>query len=94
VQYSANKQELGTNKEPHTMSAEKRAASGSFSSSQMVKRQKSDANLNGSALTVVNGSARDGAIIKAVCLPSRCLSRFSMVLNVHGRTTLADSLGG
>ena len=50
------------------MSGEKRPAADSFGSSQLVKRAKSDANLNGNtAVTVVNGSAQDGALIQAVC---------------------------
>lgn len=49
------------------MSAEKRSASNSFGSSQMVKRQKSDANLTGhNAVAVVNGNAQNGALIQAV----------------------------
>ncbi|OCL08724.1 WD repeat-containing protein [Glonium stellatum] len=49
------------------MSAEKRPAADSFGSSQLVKRQKSDANLgNGSSVAVVNGSAQHGALIQAV----------------------------
>ena len=52
------------------MSAEKRPASNAFGSTQMVvKRQKSDANLgNGSAVTVVNGTAANGALIQSVSL--------------------------
>ena len=46
------------------MSGEKRAASASFGSAQLVKRQKSDANLNGGALTKTNGSG--GALIHGV----------------------------
>jgi len=50
------------------MSAEKRPAADSFGSSQLVKRQKSDANLgNGSSVAVVNGAAQHGALIQAVC---------------------------
>ncbi|KAF2813016.1 WD repeat-containing protein 57 [Mytilinidion resinicola] len=48
------------------MSAEKRPAAPSFGSSQLVKRQKSDANLGSSAVAVVNGSAQNGALIQAV----------------------------
>ena len=80
------------------MASEKRAASNSFGSAQMVKRQKSDTNLNGSAVTVVNGSARDGALIKAVCispLVQRVLCDIHGALNMHGRIVLADvGLGG
>jgi hypothetical protein len=50
------------------MSAEKRPAADSFGSSQLVKRQKSDANLgNSSSVAVVNGAAQHGALIQAVC---------------------------
>jgi hypothetical protein len=78
------------------MSSEKRAASNSFGSAQMVKRQKSDTNLNGSAVAVVNGSARDGALIKAVCSPlMQVCSTIYGALNMHGRIVLADvGLGG
>ncbi|KAF2232916.1 wd40 repeat-containing protein [Viridothelium virens] len=49
------------------MSAEKRPASNSFGSSQMVKRQKSDTNLGGKdAVVVVNGNTQNGALIQAV----------------------------
>ncbi|MCJ1442945.1 MAG: hypothetical protein MMC23_003442 [Stictis urceolatum] len=49
------------------MAAEKRPASNVFGSSQMVvKRQKSDANLNGKDVAVVNGSAANGALIQSV----------------------------
>jgi len=50
------------------MSAEKRPAADSFGSSQLVKRQKSDANLgNSSPVAVVNSAAQHGALIQAVC---------------------------
>lgn len=50
------------------MAAEKRPASNVFGSSQIVvKRQKSDANLNGSnAVAVTNGSSANGALIQSV----------------------------
>ena len=49
------------------MSAEKRAAADAFGSSQIVKRQKSDANLgNGGTVAVVNSSTQNGALIQAV----------------------------
>lgn len=51
------------------MSGEKRAAADSFGSSQLVKRQRSGAELNGSALTKANG----GALIQGVS--SESLSR-------------------
>ena len=55
------------------MSAEKRSASNSFGSSQVVKRQKSDANLTGhNAVEVVNGNARNGALIQAVSSHAPC----------------------
>ena len=49
------------------MSGEKRAASESFGSSQLVKRQKSDANMNSSALAKTNGTG--GAMVQGVSLP-------------------------
>lgn len=45
------------------MSSEKRAAGDSFASSQLVKRQRSDANLS-SSLTVANG--QNGALVQSV----------------------------
>jgi len=40
-----------------------------YGSSQLVKRQKSDANINGNrSIAVVNNSAANGALIQAVCL--------------------------
>ncbi|KAF2091027.1 putative U5 snRNP complex subunit [Saccharata proteae CBS 121410] len=47
------------------MSSEKRPAGDSFGSSQLVKRQRSDANI-GTDVAVVNGSAQNGALIQAV----------------------------
>lgn len=49
------------------MSGEKRAASESFGTSQLVKRQKSDANMSNSALAKTNGAG--GAMIQGVSLP-------------------------
>lgn len=49
------------------MSGEKRPASASFGSTQLVKRQKSDANLNGGALARTNGG-NSGALIQGVSL--------------------------
>ena len=46
------------------MSGEKRAAGESFGSTQLVKRQRSDANLNSGSLTKFNGSA----LVQAVSL--------------------------
>lgn len=52
------------------MSGEKRAAADSFGTTQLVKRAKPDANLNGdSAVAVVNGPGQNGALTKAVCMP-------------------------
>jgi Prp8 binding protein len=48
------------------MSGEKRAASASFGSSQLVKRQKSDANMNSSALAKTSGGS--GAMVQGVSL--------------------------
>lgn len=73
------------------MSKEKRAASNSFSSSQLVKKQKSDGNLNGRAVAVTNGGAKNGALIKSVCLSdytSSCCH--SMELKLLERAMLAD----
>jgi len=51
------------------MSAEKRPAADSFGSSQLVKRARSDANLNdGSAVAIASGTGKNGALIHAVCL--------------------------
>jgi len=58
------------------MSAEKRPASDSFGSSQLVKRQRSDGNLNGgTSVAVVNGAAQNGALIQAVCSRSLVFAR-------------------
>ena len=52
------------------MSAEKRSASNSFSTSQLVKRQKSNVDLGGvRAVTVTNTSAENGALTHAVGRP-------------------------
>lgn len=51
------------------MSGEKRAASESFGSTQLVKRQRSEADLNGGALTRTNG-AGGGALIQGVSPPN------------------------
>jgi len=49
------------------MSAEKRSASNSFGTSQLVKRQKSNADLGAnSAVVVTNANAGNGALIQAV----------------------------
>ncbi|QIW98046.1 hypothetical protein AMS68_003564 [Peltaster fructicola] len=44
------------------MSGEKRAASASFGSTQLVKRQRSEANLNGSALTKTNAGTSNALV--------------------------------
>lgn len=50
-------------------SAEKRPASSSFGSSQLVKRQRSDASLGGSsAVAIANGTGRNGALVQRVSL--------------------------
>ncbi|KAI9708329.1 MAG: hypothetical protein M1820_004033 [Bogoriella megaspora] len=50
------------------MSGEKRPASASFGTHQVVKRQKSDASIGGgsNSIAVVNGSAQNGALIQSV----------------------------
>ena len=49
------------------MSAEKRSASNSFGTSQLVKRQKSNVDLGDSrAVAVTNASAGNGALIQSV----------------------------
>ncbi len=49
------------------MSAEKRSASNSFGTSQLVKRQKSNADLGAnSAVAVTNSNAGNGALIQGV----------------------------
>ncbi len=65
------------------MSAEKRAASNSFGTSQLVKRQKSSTDLGGDrAVAVTNGAAGNGALIQAVSLPaSDTLALTECVLN-------------
>jgi Prp8 binding protein len=56
---------LGT--QTSTMSGEKRPAANSFGTSQLVKRAKSDANINGSsAVAISNGTGKNGALIQAV----------------------------
>ncbi|MCJ1476357.1 hypothetical protein MMC13_005023 [Lambiella insularis] len=59
------------------MSAEKRAASNAFGSSQMVvKRQKSDANLgNGNAVAVANAQYGNGALIQSTAREGRLMKR-------------------
>ena len=50
------------------MSGEKRPASASFGSTQLVKRQKSDSNLQDGTVARLNGS-NGGALIHGVSLP-------------------------
>jgi hypothetical protein len=47
------------------MATEKRRAD-AYGSGPLVKRQKSDANLNGGAITLVNGRGQNGALVQAV----------------------------
>ena len=55
-----------------TMSGEKRTASASFGSAQLVKRQKSNADLNShAALSNANGRESGGAVIQAVSMVLR-----------------------
>ncbi|KAI9722177.1 MAG: hypothetical protein M1828_004860 [Chrysothrix sp. TS-e1954] len=50
--------------------SEKRQASTSFGSTQVVKRQRSDANMsNGSAVAVSNGTGQNGSLIRADSAP-------------------------
>ncbi|KAF2839468.1 putative U5 snRNP complex subunit [Patellaria atrata CBS 101060] len=65
------------------MSSEKRPASNSFSSSQLVKRQKSDANLGNRSVAVVNGTAQNGALIQTV---SRTSGLQAPVMELIGHT--------
>jgi hypothetical protein len=48
------------------MSAEKRPAGEHLAASQLVKRQRSDANINSRTVAVVGGNAKSGALIQAV----------------------------
>ena len=62
------------------MSAEKRLASNSFGTSQLVKRQKSNADLSdGKAIATTKSNAANGALIQAVSLTNfRSLGRENM----------------
>lgn len=53
---------------PVTMSGEKRPASASFGTTQLVKRQRSEADMNNGALAKTNG-ANSGALVQGVSLP-------------------------
>lgn len=74
------------------MSSEKRAAADSFGSSQLVKRQKSDANLaNSRSVAVVNGTVQNGALIQTVCPHTCCFFfRYNMALKLRRRQEMAD----
>lgn len=48
------------------MSAEKRPAHESLGSVQLVKRQRSDSNLNRSAVTISSGTGKNEALIQSV----------------------------
>jgi Prp8 binding protein len=50
------------------MAGEKRAASGSFSSSSQVVVKRPNQGNNSKAVAVVNGSGANGALIQAVCI--------------------------
>ena len=64
------------------MSAAKRPASNSFGSSQMVvKRQKSNVDINGKAVAVTNGVAGSGALIQAVSLTNTFSTDPELLLN-------------
>ena len=50
------------------MSAEKRSASNSFGTSQLVKRQKSNVDLPArNSVAINNATGNDGALVEAVC---------------------------
>jgi len=60
------------------MAGEKRAASGSFSSSsQMVVKRPNQGTNSSKAVAVVNGSAANGALIQAVCISFRSLEQYA-----------------
>ncbi|KAK5737767.1 hypothetical protein LTR17_006415 [Elasticomyces elasticus] len=69
------------------MSGEKRAASASFGSAQLVKRQRSEQNLNGGALTRMNG-AGGGALIQGA-YGSTALPASVMELSGHSAEVFA-----
>ena len=70
------------------MSGEKRAAAASFGTSQLVKRQKSDANVGDGTVARVNGSG-SGALVKGVSSSMSSGSDTSM-LKRHVKGTMAD----
>lgn len=53
---------------PTEMSQSKRPANDAFGSNQLVKRAKSDANLDSTAVAISSGTGQNGALIRAVCL--------------------------
>jgi hypothetical protein len=52
---------------PVDMSQAKRPANDAFGSNQLVKRAKSDANLDSTAVAISSGTGQNGALIRAVC---------------------------
>lgn len=66
------------------MSGEKRPASASFGSAQLVKRQKSDANLNDGALARTNGSG-GGALIQGVSPSTTIYQKHLPELNSYAK---------
>ena len=50
------------------MSQSKRPANDAFGSNQLVKRAKSDANLDSTAVAISSGTGQNGALIQVVCL--------------------------
>ena len=73
------------------MSGEKRPAAESFGSTQLVKRQRSDANLNGSAVARTNG-AGSGALVQGVSL-STLVSCTKAALKRGVKEAMTDSAG-
>ena len=53
---------------PSAMSQSKRPANDAFGSNQLVKRAKSDANLDSTAIAISSGTGQNGALVQAVCL--------------------------
>jgi Prp8 binding protein len=59
--------------------SEKRPAAENYGSVQLVKRQRSDANIGGNrSIAIVDGSVQSGALIQAVC--QSCEMRTSAVI--------------
>jgi Prp8 binding protein len=63
------------------MSQSKRPANDAFGSNQLVKRAKSDANLDSTAVAISSGTGQNGALIQAVCL-TKALEDVAHRLNV------------